>query len=493
MNTLLDLWLDLWTRINELFAPIADGVLTIKNAPVFVVGGLVVGGVAWFWSRLNASAVIKRQDERLARVIRAAMEKSENELAERNPSNAPTVAPGAPGGPREELRNALEKLLTSDDPRGAEVAHLVTEGKTERAATVSRAIAEDSEAVLAQLEASANDARKAAAQKWRYAGAVAFLSATKDAVEAYEKAHALDPDHIATLFNLAQLYMRMGKFDEAAAYFTKLSQDGHNSFEDRYFQASALSGLGVISQTRGNFTEADAFYRRAIAIFVEIGAGDGQANQLLNLSSLHYLLGDLDGAEQMANQAFAYYEAAQLDGGMVHALNARGVAAIGRDNIPLAEAMFERALGKCEKLGWRESQANMLLNLAFVARLNNKFDLAVSRCRESIDISTALKSPESVAAAQVNMGAALIDQGEFVAATHTLTEALTTLTKLDSREFQYYANAQLARIRWKLGEKAEAKADWTRLLAQAAEAKVDVITKELRRILANEGLNSGDT
>ena len=474
--------LDLLGRLSALVAPLVDRIEAIRHAPLYIFGCLVFGGVYWVWTRLDAAAQRNR-------LIDDIMKKIEPLLAKRTASDAPTAATTAQGNPREELRNALDNLLRSDDPRGAEVARLVTRGETERAATVSRAIAEDSEAVLAQLDASASAGRKAAAQKWRYAGAVAFLTATKDAAEAYEKAHALDPDDTSTQFNLALLCLRMGKFNEAVALLTALSQDGRTSFEERYFQASALGCLGVISQIRGDFAQADVNYRSAFKIFEEIGAGDGQANQLVALSDLHRLLGNLDAAEQMAEQALTFYEAAQQDNGMASALSARGAIAVARDNIPLAEVMFERALSKLEKLGNRVSQANALANLAYVARLQGKFTLAVSRCRKSIEISTALENPEAVAVAQVNLGAALVEQGDdLLEAEKTLTKALTTLMDLDSREFQYYARAQLARILWKQGQKAEAAANWKALLAKAAEAKVEVITKELRRILAAEGL-----
>jgi len=62
----------------------------------------------------------------------------------------------------------------------------------------------------------------------------------------------LNPDHLAGLYNLANLNFRINDFTEAAALFQRLVDDWIN--------------LGMTLKVLGTFDAAEAAYRRALAL-----------------------------------------------------------------------------------------------------------------------------------------------------------------------------------------------------------------------------------
>src|SRR5580700_5348519 len=79
------------------------------------------------------------------------------------------------------------------------------------------AVAEDKTALAGQETARAEKDRKEAAIAYRNLGAIAGLADPKRALEAYEKAIALDPDDVKSLLATAWIQILYGGLNEAQA------------------------------------------------------------------------------------------------------------------------------------------------------------------------------------------------------------------------------------------------------------------------------------
>jgi tetratricopeptide (TPR) repeat protein len=72
---------------------------------------------------------------------------------------------------------------------------------------------------------------------------------------------------------------------------------------ERYGEASALTGLGNIAQTRGDLAEAERLQRESLAIKREIGDRQGEADSLHNLGTIMNLKGQYDEERRMYTEA----------------------------------------------------------------------------------------------------------------------------------------------------------------------------------------------
>jgi len=121
-------------------------------------------------------------------------------LLEKNPAAGPGAqqAVGAAVG-------SIAQGAAEGDARLQQAFDLLRENKIAEATPLLKAVAEDKTARAEQETAQAAKDRKDAAIAYRNLGAIAGLADPKRALEAYEKAVALDPDDVESLFRSGSL------------------------------------------------------------------------------------------------------------------------------------------------------------------------------------------------------------------------------------------------------------------------------------------------
>lgn len=323
--------------LNELLEPLAGAL----NAPVVVVGGGIVGIMAAIVGGLVSASRSKKQDEAIEEL--KVLTQKQSELIERALAvNADklTQSPETTGGadPREALRSALEDYVTSDDPRGQKVTELVAERRSEEAQALAFAIAGET---AAEIDRLTSDARRKAAQKWKDAGAIAYLNDPKSAMTAYERARHFDAGDAETLISLGVVYFRLGRLADAEETY----QDAKSrmSAYDQETHAAILGNLGLVAKMRGDTVVAEDYFRRALQLAEELGSKEGMAAQLGNLGQVAKERGDLATAEKYLMRALRINEELGRKEGMAIQLGNLGQIAKARGDVAAACAFWTRA------------------------------------------------------------------------------------------------------------------------------------------------------
>ena len=286
----------------------------------------------------------------------------------------------------------------------------------------------------------------------------------RDALATQQAAATPDEIVLATmLHDLGALLVDTGKFDEAArrlgealerrrrialAGGTAGTQGGEREV------AQTLNELGRLSWERGEYPQAEAYYRQALALHERIGGP-----------------GSYDVAVDLINVSNAVNQAGRLDEG---------------------RAMLERALAVFESTGVTEDLhfADGLNNLGIVERRAGNPAQAVDHLRRATAIRLRVLGQDhpDVALSRANLGSALWDLGDLQSAQeqfeHSLRIREQTLPP-DHPHLSFSINA-LAVVYKNLGQLDRAEALYARGLA-IASGRLGEDHPDVARILGNLG------
>ena len=148
-------------------------------------------------------------------------------LIERNPS----AGPGAQQTVGEAV-GSIAKGAAEGDARLQHALDLLKANKVADAAALLKTIAEDKTAQAEQATAQAEKDRKDAAIAYRNLGAIAGLRDPKRALEAYEKALALDPDDLESLLWAGWIEIDHGDLNQAQSRFERVLDAGEGGRSD---------------------------------------------------------------------------------------------------------------------------------------------------------------------------------------------------------------------------------------------------------------------
>ena len=164
------------------------------------------------------------------------------------------------------------------------------------------------------------------AQPWLSIAAVFFAQEkSAETAAAYEKALAIEPDHVEAQRGLGDIALVRGDLDDAARRYSRiLDVDPHD--------AAALAKLGVVKARTGRGDEAIALFRKAVD------------RDPKNADALLYLAGALASTGRPA-EAVPYFERALASGPRAPmALNGLGLTRLALGDRPGAAAAFKESL-----------------------------------------------------------------------------------------------------------------------------------------------------
>jgi tetratricopeptide (TPR) repeat protein len=209
-------------------------------------------------------------------------------------------APGSQQAVAEAV-DATAKDAAAGNPRAKQALELLNAGKIAEAVPLFQAEAAEKEAT------SRRDAKEAAAA-YRNLGAIASLADPKRALEAYEKAVALDPDDLESLFWAGYIQIDYGDLNKAQTRLERVltlartdDQAGH-----KYW---ALVGLGDIKRRRGDLEAALKSYNDGLAIIERLAKSDsGNAQWQFDLGISNERIGNVRMEQGDLTAALKSYE-----------------------------------------------------------------------------------------------------------------------------------------------------------------------------------------
>jgi tetratricopeptide (TPR) repeat protein len=251
-----------WPRIGAVIVAILAGIGAVFTFVVEHKTGHEQGA-----SKEHIEQIQKPLSEQLA-AQNALIANLTKALLEKNPE----AGPGAPQAVGAAV-GSIAQGAAKGDARLQQALDLLKENKIADATRLLNAVAEDKTAHAEQETTQAEKGREEAAIAYRNLGAIAALADPKRALEAYEKAVALDPDDAESLYWAGAFQIDYGHLAQAQTRLEralKLAEAG----EQAWCKFCALNSLGDIKQQRGDLTGALKSYQDDLAIAERLATSD---------------------------------------------------------------------------------------------------------------------------------------------------------------------------------------------------------------------------
>jgi tetratricopeptide (TPR) repeat protein/MinD-like ATPase involved in chromosome partitioning or flagellar assembly len=207
---------------------------------------------------------------------------------------------------------AIVQGAETGDSRLAQALGLLKENKIAEATELLTAVALDQQAraekKAAEKEKAAENDRKEAAVAYHNLGAIAGLADPKRALEAYEKALALDPDDLDSLYRAGSIQIDYGNLRAAQELLERALTLAKTANRADY-EGRALVGLGTIKLLRGDLTAALQSYQDGLAIANQLAKSDpANAEWQRDLSVAYEKIGDAQVARGDLQAALKSYQ-----------------------------------------------------------------------------------------------------------------------------------------------------------------------------------------
>jgi tetratricopeptide (TPR) repeat protein len=242
----------------------------------------------------------------------------------------------------------------------------------------------------------------------------------------WDVANAADAAYQATVLNQTAVYLRAkGNYSEAEDLFRRALKIAELLADPSSpTLASAVNNLALLLQDTGRLAEAESLYRRALEIDEKV-LGQGHPNvarDLNNLASVLHASGRGGEAEPLLRRALQIDIALHGPGHPEVAVDLSNLASVLRDagRLGEAESLFRRAL-EILSISFGQAHAKVataLSNLASVLEASNRLTEAEPLHRQALEIDEATLGPS-----HPDVGVRLNNLGRLLRQTNRLEEA----------------------------------------------------------------------
>lgn len=273
----------------------------------------------------------------------------------------------------------------------------------------------------------------------------------------------------ASLNNLGRVYSYLGENDKAQEYSERViayyDRPAHlrEAREKRAF-AEALDNMGVVWYAKGNPIKALKYFRRSLALWLEVADRGGEAQARLNLGYASSNYGEQEEAVAQFRQALALYRAVDDRRGEALTLTAMGVVHSLRGEEQSALDSHLQAIRLARVIGDRQSEAVALNGLGQAYEdLNERqialdnYKLALKRFRENDSLDFAASTEFQIARLYLQL-----DDKEQ-ALTHYRRSVLLSREAKKER-MEAYALNDIATLYYAAGRKRETLAQYEKIL-----------------------------
>lgn len=163
---------------------------------------------------------------------------------------------------------------------------------------------------------------------------------------------------------------------EAALTLYRQALDIHHQTANVDGTAVGLNNVGSVYSDQEKYDEAYAYFKEALAIRRRLNEPTRLAGILINLGNLRIRQGDIAGAVPIYQEAYDLAIRADYPMAQMYAADCLGYAACMRRDPYAAREWYAKALPLSRDLGNPQIGANILLGLAFAARLDRHATVA---------------------------------------------------------------------------------------------------------------------
>lgn len=253
------------------------------------------------------------------------------------------------------------------------------------------------------------------------------------------------------------LYRSNGKYPEAKKQFQQ-SLDAARAIGNEAQQITALLELSYLaSNSGGSISEAENYAQQAVTIAQQKQLENLTAGALLELGNTFSTQGDLKKAEQYFKQAIQF---AQANKGRVR--EARGLSNLGGlyiQTLRIDEGlrMVQQALDFFKSANYPRNVASCLTQIGRGYRRKGDYGAAAQALNEKLDLANKSNSQPAIADAYLEFGALYFDQEKWPAALEQYDNALKIYESINNQFRIAFCKANQGNILWRLGHYQQAQ------------------------------------
>ena len=248
--------------------------------------------------------------------------------------------------------------------------------------------------------------------------------------------------------------------------------------EDRFVEASALSGLGLIATKEEHYDESIDLNQASMRVAQSAGAEKSLSRTLGNTAWCYRKLGDFESALALYKQAVGVSTRNRLVGDQIYWLAGVSNVYYAERDYGSAETVLTQALDLARSQGDKRTLTEYLNDLAEVALETRQIDLADKYYKEAIQMEQGGLDQSEVLASRLVRGRIEEGKHDYAAAEASFREVVTD-PKADTSQ-RWEAEARLARVYSERGLSAKAERGFRSSLERIETARSSVRTEDLR-------------
>jgi CHAT domain-containing protein/tetratricopeptide (TPR) repeat protein len=247
---------------------------------------------------------------------------------------------------------------------------------------------------------------------------------------------------------------------------------------DRFLETGALGGLGLVATKEGHYDKSIDWNRAALELSRTIGARASLTNTLGNMGWSYAELGDFENALTYYKQAEEASVRSGLLSARVYWLTSIAYAHQGLHDDGAAETILKQALPLARAYDSKETLAQCLTQLSWIALRTKRNDLAASYSQEASDLEGQGLGPRLVIETRLLRGLIASKRRNYAEAEKSLQEVIREPRAIKFQ--QWTGQAELAKVYADEGLSAKAEKEFRRSLETIEGVRTSLQTEELR-------------
>jgi CHAT domain-containing protein/Tfp pilus assembly protein PilF len=305
-----------------------------------------------------------------------------------------------------------------------------------------------------------------------------FDQAEKDLSDAERLADPLYPELLAeTLLSHGIVEVDETRYSQADAFFRRALTIARNKNLPSV-ESKALGSLGNVAMWQEHYDEAVDWYRASLQVSSAAGVKDASAITLGNMGWSYFSMGDFEGALVYFKRADDASSQSGLPGDQVQWETNLGNVYFEQHNYASAESSYRQALALARKLDDKGATAECLDDLALVRLGQSQVDSAREFSHQVVQLMHGSQDHYLVLYSILVEGQVNAAMKDYVRAEQLFQQVIGDSNA--GRWLRWEAQAHLAEVYASEGKRPEANAQFQKSLATIESARASVKTEEFR-------------
>jgi CHAT domain-containing protein/Tfp pilus assembly protein PilF len=232
---------------------------------------------------------------------------------------------------------------------------------------------------------------------------------------------------------LGVISLSRGEFQQALEFFEQ-----HLALEvvkrDRAWTARTLNNIGVVHREQGNYARALGYFERSLAASEAVGDKRLIGLGLNNIGTIHGSQGNQAQALEYFQRALKLAQGSDDKPTIANALNNLGLTHYKQRDYPQALDYYQQSLALREKLNDKRGAASTLNNIGLVHREQGNHKRALEYYQQSLAIREKLDDQAGIANVLIHIGFLNYLQGDYKPALEFSNRVIDIATRLSNPE-----------------------------------------------------------